>query len=158
MPGTQVRVRRIGRGVLLEPIDVPFDVKASLAKIDEYLDEPFMPEGRQQPPLPVSACALQGMICLDTNAVIAVLNDRDSPVRARIDAAIGRGRTLAISSIVLFELRYGAAKSTRPDRNARRIADFLSGPIEVLPFEPADADEAGDIRAALERAGTPIRP
>jgi tRNA(fMet)-specific endonuclease VapC len=59
---------------------------------------------------------------------------------------------------VLFELRYGAAKSARPDRNARRIADFLSGPIEVLPFEPAAADEAGDIRAALERAETPIGP
>ena len=35
---------------------------------------------------------------------------------------------------------------------------FLSGPIEVLPFETTDADEAGDIRAALERAGTPIGP
>ena len=98
------------------------------------------------------------MICLDTNAVIAVLNDRTSPVRAGIDTAIGLGRTLSISSIVLFELRYGAAKSERPERNAQRIVDFLSGPIEVLPFDPADADEAGDIRAALERAGTPIGP
>jgi tRNA(fMet)-specific endonuclease VapC len=59
---------------------------------------------------------------------------------------------------VLFELRYGAAKSARPERNAQRIIDFLSGPIEVLPFAPADAEEAGDIRAALERAGTPIGP
>jgi tRNA(fMet)-specific endonuclease VapC len=98
------------------------------------------------------------MICLDTNAVIAVLNDRTSAVRARIDAAIGLGNTFAISSIVLFELRYGAAKSARPERNAQRIADFLSGPIEVLPFDPADAEEAGEIRAALERAGTPIGP
>ena len=98
------------------------------------------------------------MICLDTNAVIAVLNDPTSPVRTRIDAAIGLGRPLAISSIVLFELRYGAAKSARPERNAQRIGDFLLGPIEVLPFAPADAEEAGDIRAALERAGTPIGP
>jgi tRNA(fMet)-specific endonuclease VapC len=98
------------------------------------------------------------MICLDTNAVIAVLNDRNSPVRTRVDAAIGLGRALAISSIVLFELRYGAAKSARPERNAKRIADFLLGPIEVLPFEPTDAEEAGEIRAALERAGTPIGP
>jgi tRNA(fMet)-specific endonuclease VapC len=98
------------------------------------------------------------MICLDTNAVIAVLIDRTSPVRTRIDAAIGLGRTLAISSIVLFELRYGAAKSARPERNMQRIGDFLSGPIEVLPFETTDANEAGDIRAALERAGTPIGP
>jgi tRNA(fMet)-specific endonuclease VapC len=98
------------------------------------------------------------MICLDTNAVIAVLNHPTSPVRTRIDAAIGLDRPLAISSIVLFELRYGAAKSARPERNAQRIIDFLSGPIEVLPFAPADAEEAGDIRAELERAGTPIGP
>ena len=51
MPGTEVRVRRIGRGVLLEPIDVPYDVKAWFAKIDEYLNEPFMVDGRQQPPM-----------------------------------------------------------------------------------------------------------
>jgi tRNA(fMet)-specific endonuclease VapC len=98
------------------------------------------------------------MICLDTNVVIAVLNDRTSPALARIEAAISAGDTLAISSIVLYELWHGAAKSARPQRNAQRIADFLAGPIEVLPFEPADAEEAGEIRAALERAGTPIGP
>lgn len=52
MPGTKVSVRRVGRGVMLEPIDVPFDVKAWFGKLDEYLDEPFMVAGRQQPPLP----------------------------------------------------------------------------------------------------------
>src|SRR5438445_6944552 len=53
LPGTEVRVRRLGRGVLLEPLDVPFDAAAWFAKIDEFLDEPFMPEGRQQPPMPL---------------------------------------------------------------------------------------------------------
>ena len=51
MPGKEVRVRRVGRGVLLEPLEAPFDVAAWFAKLDEYLDEPLMPEGRQQPPL-----------------------------------------------------------------------------------------------------------
>jgi antitoxin VapB len=46
MPGNEVRVRRIGRSVLLEPIDVPFDVGGWFDKLDEYLDEPFMPDGR----------------------------------------------------------------------------------------------------------------
>jgi tRNA(fMet)-specific endonuclease VapC len=98
------------------------------------------------------------MICLDTNAVIAALNDQSSAVRRRIAAAISEGSTFALSVIVLFELRYGAAKSARPERNARRIQDFLGGPIDILPFGPEDADEAGDIRAVLERAGTPIGP
>ncbi len=59
---------------------------------------------------------------------------------------------------MLFELRYGAAKSARPERNAQRIDDFLTGPIEVLPFMPDDAEEAGAISAELARAGTPIGP
>ena len=98
------------------------------------------------------------MICLDTNAVIEVLNAANSSVRRRMGTAIGEGQTFALSVIVLFELRHGAAKSAQSERNARRIDDFLAGPIEVLPFAPEDAEEAGDIRAALERAGTPIGP
>jgi tRNA(fMet)-specific endonuclease VapC len=98
------------------------------------------------------------MICLDTNAVIDVLNNASSLVRLRIHRTIGMDRHIAISSIVLFELRYGAMKSARPERNVRRNADFLVGPIAVLPFEPGDAEEAGDIRAAVERAGTSIGP
>jgi len=98
------------------------------------------------------------MICLDTNAVIAVLNNRTSPVRSRIVAALNQRLALSISTIVLFELRYSAAKSANPERNVQRIADFLAGDITLLPFEPADAEEAGDIRAALERAGAPIGP
>jgi tRNA(fMet)-specific endonuclease VapC len=30
--------------------------------------------------------------------------------------------------------------------------------VTPWPFEPEDAEEAGDIRAALERSGTPIGP
>jgi hypothetical protein len=44
------------------------------------------------------------MICLDTNAVIAVLNSRVSPVRSRIVTALNQKLSLSISSIVLFEL------------------------------------------------------
>lgn len=98
------------------------------------------------------------MICLDTNAVIALLNRSSAPVRAQLAAAAHRREVVAISVVVLFELRYGAAKSANRQRASRRIADFLSGPVKVLDFEPDDAEEAGDIRAALERAGTPIGP
>jgi tRNA(fMet)-specific endonuclease VapC len=98
------------------------------------------------------------MICLDTNAVIALLNRSSAPVRARLTAAAHRREVVAISVVVLFELGYGAAKSANRQRASRRIADFLSGPVKVLDFEPDDAEEAGDIRAALERAGTPIGP
>jgi antitoxin VapB len=52
LPGTEVRVRRVGRGVLLEPINEPFDVGAWFSKLDEYLGELFMPDGRKQPTMP----------------------------------------------------------------------------------------------------------
>jgi antitoxin VapB len=46
--GDRVRVTRHGRGVLLEPIIA--DVKAWFDALDSFNDDPFMPEGRQQPP------------------------------------------------------------------------------------------------------------
>jgi antitoxin VapB len=55
LPGKEVSVRRVGRGVLLEPLDDRFDVAAWWAKLDEYLDVPFMPEGREQPPMPIDS-------------------------------------------------------------------------------------------------------
>ena len=50
LPGTEVRVRRVGKGVLLEPIEV--DVKAWLEELRAHAHVPFMPEGREQPPMP----------------------------------------------------------------------------------------------------------
>jgi antitoxin VapB len=46
--GDQVRVRRAGRGVLVEPMIT--DVAEWFAELDRLANEPFMPEGRQQPP------------------------------------------------------------------------------------------------------------
>jgi tRNA(fMet)-specific endonuclease VapC len=98
------------------------------------------------------------MICLDTNAAIALLGGAESPVRARFKRALARGETLAASSIVLFELWFGAEKSARRDGNARKIAELVSSPVQVLDFDAVDAEEAGEIRATLRRAGTPIGP
>lgn len=49
LPGTEVRVTRMGKGILLEP--VKFDVDAWFAELDKYRDVPFMEEGREQPML-----------------------------------------------------------------------------------------------------------
>ncbi len=95
---------------------------------------------------------------LDTSACVEAIKNRTPLVRKRLGESMRAGARVYVSSIASFELWYGAAKSARPERNARRIADFLAGPIEVLPFEFGDAQEAGDIGAALERLGTPIGP
>lgn len=98
------------------------------------------------------------MILLDTNAVIAVLNDRPPAVRKKLKAVLDKGERVAISALVVFELRYGAERSAHPDSNHARIDDFLAGPLKVLPFTSDDAAAAGTIRAHLAGKGTPIGP
>jgi tRNA(fMet)-specific endonuclease VapC len=98
------------------------------------------------------------MICLDANVVIAALNNRPPLVLQRVAEGVREGWPLAVSTIVLFELYFGAAKSAFPERNARRIAEFASSTIQVLEFDAEDSAEAGEIRNHLKRAGTPIGP
>jgi antitoxin VapB len=49
--GDQVRIRRIGRGVLLEPLEA--DVRQWFAELDRFAAEPFMADGRDQPTTPI---------------------------------------------------------------------------------------------------------
>jgi tRNA(fMet)-specific endonuclease VapC len=60
--------------------------------------------------------------------------------------------------VVLYELWCGVARSERRRENAERLRIFLSGNIDVIPFDEEDAAAAGDLRAALETAGKPIGP
>jgi antitoxin VapB len=48
--GRRVRVRRVGEGVLLEPVVT--DPQDWFAALDEFGAERFMPEGRSQPKTP----------------------------------------------------------------------------------------------------------
>lgn len=50
LPGKEVRVRRLGNGVLLEPLE--FDTGAWLSALERYRDVPYMEEGREQPAMP----------------------------------------------------------------------------------------------------------
>jgi tRNA(fMet)-specific endonuclease VapC len=63
-----------------------------------------------------------------------------------------------VTSVVLYELWYGVARSKRRRENADRLRIFLSGNLDIVPFEEDDAVIAGELRAALETAGTPIGP
>lgn len=98
------------------------------------------------------------MICLDTNAVVSILNEAASPVATRVAQAVARDETVAVPAIVVFELWYGVAKSDRKDWNAARLADFVAGPVDVLGFDTDDGREAAFIRAGLARRGTPLGP
>jgi tRNA(fMet)-specific endonuclease VapC len=89
---------------------------------------------------------------LDTNLCIRVLRDRPPALRQRFTA---EEKTLCISSVVLHELLYGAAKSARPVENRREVEQFAAR-LSVLPFDDAAADHAAEIRVALQRRGEPI--
>jgi tRNA(fMet)-specific endonuclease VapC len=95
---------------------------------------------------------------LDTNAVIALLKNNPPNVRDQLRRVVSEGASIAVPSVVLYELWYGVARSQRRRENAERLRVFLSGNIDVVPFEEEDAVAAGDLRAALETAGTPIGP
>lgn len=95
---------------------------------------------------------------LDTNAVIAIMRRKPFEVREHWIRARSEGTPVATSSIVLFELHFGACRSARPVENLDRIAAVLSAPLPVLPFERSDAEVAGDVRATLQGKGTPIGP
>ena len=89
---------------------------------------------------------------LDTNFCIRVLRDRPKGLREKFNT---EASSLSISSVVLYELLHGAEKSARPVENRREVGLFAER-LEVLDFDSDAAAHAGDIRAELERQGTPI--
>jgi tRNA(fMet)-specific endonuclease VapC len=95
------------------------------------------------------------MIMLDSNVVIALLTDRSPIIRKRFKAAAAHD-SIAVSSIVVFELEYGIAKSTRKSSNAKALRELLANSLDVIAFDEDDALVSGEIRARLEVLGTPI--
>ena len=90
---------------------------------------------------------------LDANAVIALLNEPRGAVAQRIRRH--EPADVAISSIALHELYYGAWRSRRREQNVELVDELL---FEVIEFDGEDAREAGAVRAALAGLGTPIGP
>jgi len=64
---------------------------------------------------------------------------------------------IVVSVITEAELRTGAAKSSSPIPVLRHIQNFLR-PVTVAEFTSDDAAAYAQLRAKLERAGTPIGP
>ncbi len=62
---------------------------------------------------------------------------------------------IAVSSITLAELEYGAEKSKWSVQNRQRMQSFLVN-YNIIPFTENDSLAFGRIRANLESNGTPI--
>jgi tRNA(fMet)-specific endonuclease VapC len=64
---------------------------------------------------------------------------------------------IVLPAIVLFELELGIAKSSSPRKRISQLKDFTAL-VNVIPFGPAEAKAAAQIRAKLEKKGIPIGP
>jgi tRNA(fMet)-specific endonuclease VapC len=92
---------------------------------------------------------------VDTKVLSEVLKRRPSPsvmghLRAVPPAAV------LTSVICVMELRFGAARQPDGVRLWARIEREVLSRVTVLPFDAAASLRAGEVRAHLEAAGTPI--
>jgi tRNA(fMet)-specific endonuclease VapC len=92
---------------------------------------------------------------LDTNICIFLVKRKPVSVLLRFEQQ--SPQDISISTVTLAELRYGADKSSRPRQNHAALDAFLV-PLSVLDFDSEAADRYGQVRADLERQGTPIGP
>ena len=92
---------------------------------------------------------------LDTDTCIAIIKGKPPGVLKML-----RGKSVGqvgISSITLGELAFGAAKSGRSDESRAALAEFLLA-LEIASFDSDAASSYGQLRASLEKRGTPIGP
>lgn len=91
---------------------------------------------------------------LDTDIVIYTMKTKPEAVREAFNARYGQ---LAISSVTLMELIFGAHKSADPARNLREV-EGLAARVEVLSYDFEAAAHTGQLRSELAKVGTPIGP
>lgn len=90
---------------------------------------------------------------LDTNICIYLIRQRPaSVIREMARQQVG---DVGLSSITVAELQYGVMKSAQVERNQSALVQFLA-PLVIVNFDAAAATAYGNVRALLERNGTPI--
>ena len=66
-------------------------------------------------------------------------------------------KDIAVPAISLYEIEVGIAKSNHPAKRKKQLEALVSR-ITVLPFTAKEAEVSADLRAELEKRGTPIGP
>ncbi len=91
----------------------------------------------------------------DTNACITLLRQRDQRLIARWKSV--KASDIVLCSVVIYELRYGAQRSSDPSGEHSKLDLFLS-PFNSLPFDDLCARRCAELRADLETDGRVIGP
>ena len=92
---------------------------------------------------------------MDTNICIYAIKSKPESVIRKILSQ--NPEDLCISVVTYAELMHGVGKSQAVEKNRIAMSLFLSA-ITVLDFDGEAAEAYGQIRAELERKGTPIGP
>ncbi len=149
----EVLILREGNRVILEPVR-----KALERELPEPQPGalPIFPNARRRPlrtPVRTStdACAT----CSTPTSASTFLTGRYLGVVRRIKAE--RPDRLAVSSVSVAELRFGAEKSAKPQQNHRKL-DQLFEELPTVDFDLRAAAIYGRVRQSLEKEGTPIGP
>jgi len=91
---------------------------------------------------------------LDTSMVGSLLAWNPQS-QARFNMHFG---SVGLSTIVIFELRYGIANSRTAKTNTTALDKFLEDSVLVVPFDASDATTAGALRKRMEAKGKPMGP
>lgn len=92
---------------------------------------------------------------LDTNVCVDYFRGRDAVLVAKVQGT--SNSELCLSSVVVAELRYGAERSQKPEKNHAQV-DMLLQQIECLSFDESASTEFGQLRRYLESLGVAIGP
>jgi len=93
------------------------------------------------------------MYLLDTNILIYIIKLKPPSVANRF-SQLNPGDVVT-SSIVISELMYGAEKSQYSEKSKQAIKQITSV-LTVLPYDDQASEHYANIRAVLEKKGTPI--
>jgi len=94
------------------------------------------------------------MFLLDTNTLIYFFKGKGKVAEHLFSVPPGE---VAISSLSLYEIEVGIAKSVQPAKRRQQFDTFLTV-VSVLPFDREAARAAATVRVDLERRGLPIGP
>src|SRR5579862_5991285 len=90
---------------------------------------------------------------LDTDMSSCVIKGNAPAVDARLRSL--DVMQVCISAITRAELRFGILRLRGANRLAVEVEKFLAG-VHTLPWDEVAADQFAEVRAGLERGGTPI--
>ena len=93
---------------------------------------------------------------LDTNICSSIMRERPRALLNRLQQAVERHNSIAISVITYYEMLLGAIGRNASPRHASLVETFVARLSAILPWDRVAAEEAMRVRRDLTAKGTPI--